>query len=970
MSTIKINELADGSLALNTLSVFADQNGLAFKRNLSDLKDFLSTLDDSSFKGSISAGTYATKDAGWYFASEVGDYIMGSTTLTVASGNLGIIIVPTVINDSNLVSIPISVTIDPLPEKSSTNAVESGGIYTDIALSNSAFKVLNPNSSGDGIDLYKSVKYVKVINAEVGEEYYLKYIEQKNRTGDTEGFATAIYRISDDTKVAEIFNTGYTSSDRFPIITIPQFSSSGISGEIKVDWNIGGVVVNPLTVEQSTINPLNYQINEPSTTTLSAKIDTNVDNIISLQQNDVFDIKNPYSDDRLYGIIRNITLNNADENDEYYVAAINFRWQSGDVGFVLSIKRSSDNIQVCNYYNTSLTSSDRFAHITLLEDNNSGITGEIVVDWNYDAIGFVKSNMTIDNAKIKPVNINYKPNYLQSKTTDIPNLHIDNNYSPTNVVDATTNAIVRPQNKAISFWTNESLKDRNGVQIYKDRLSGNTYDTTSGVVYKSRTLQLAGTGSNLGAIDKMASFYTDDYGESWNTSESNTPLSTLANLNNDTNGAGWGVEMIEKYGILISTFVNRQTANDTMYLGWSMDFGKTWDFAIDNQRAKGDITITDYSLINGNAITIGLSTITEGVDFDKLQGTEATLKAIRQAILDNTPYTAYVDVDNNKVVVYNQVTIGTAGNGLGLSVTGSGITTDASLSGAVNYSSTNNYEAYRNACTLDQFNGSTLPDNAQNFYVLTNSICDVSDGILFGSHFHPTGLKFQSYAIKIGYSDLFDITNATTTYSLMNDLGNGTSASPEPTMTYDSYKDRVLVAYRSQTLDGIAYQYSDDKGATWSDVVFNYKKQGRQDNNWLVRIPKSINVGASGWDDNFNFPTGKSFTDALGNTGVPNECYALFNGGRYSGNFYVATCDNMDAIDDLSLWNWSNFETVNTIKITGLSRIDKGLQASDAGELNNIPSFCYDKNVRQFYCFWQDYDTSGNMIFKVSVHKI
>jgi len=856
-------------------------------------------------------------------------------------------------------------------EKSGTMKVVNDGITKEIPLnqSNSAFLITNPNTSNDAGDFYKSVKYVKVFNADPNELYYLKYIQQKTSNGDTTGIACSVNIVSNDTKVCEIFNTSYTSTDRFPVITINEFGGSGITAEIKIDWNLSGITINPFTTEQTTINPLYYVLDETNSQTNQRLNALEIkDNL--LQQNDVFDILNPYSDLDLYGIIRNIRLFNAEPNESYYVATINFRWISEN-GLALSVKRVSDNVNVCDVYNTSLTSTDRFTKVTLAQKNDSGITGELVVDWDYDRKGFVKSNMTSDNAKIKKQNIEYKIDNYKPVNYERPQLLIDNNYAPTVTVDATTNAIVRPQNKAISFWTNESLKDRNGVQIYLDRLSGNTYNTSSGVVYKSRTLQLAGTGANLGAIDTISSFYTDDYGATWNTSDSATPLSTLANLNNDTNGAGWGIEMIEKYGILISTFVNRQTANDTMYLGWSMDFGETWDFAIDNQRAKGEIVITNYSLISGNAITIGVSTITEGVDFDKLQGTEATLKAIRQCIIDNTPYVAYVDVDNNKVVFYNQETIGTAGNGIGCNVTGSGITISANLSGAVNYSSANNYEAYRNACTLNQLNGNTLPDNAQNFYILTNSICDVSDGILFGSHFHPTGGDYQTYAIKIGYSDIFDITNASTTYSLMNyNAGTYTKGFVEPTMSYDSANDKVLVAYRSQTLDGVGYQISTDKGVTWSDIVVNYNKQGRQDNNWLVRLPKSINVGASGWDDNFNFPTGKTFTDALGNTGVPNECYALFNGGRYSSNFYVTTCDNMDDIDDLSKWNWSNFETVNTIKLSGLSRIDKGLQASDAGELNNIPSFCYDKNVRQFYCFWQDYDNSGNMIFKVSIHKI
>jgi hypothetical protein len=129
MSTIKINELATSSISLTDFLVKADQNGLATKNTMQGLQDFLSTLDDMSFKGSISAGTYASKDAGWYIASESGDYIMGSNTLTVASQNLGIIIVPTVINDSNLVSIPITISIDSTVTEGSSNAVSGNAVF-------------------------------------------------------------------------------------------------------------------------------------------------------------------------------------------------------------------------------------------------------------------------------------------------------------------------------------------------------------------------------------------------------------------------------------------------------------------------------------------------------------------------------------------------------------------------------------------------------------------------------------------------------------------------------------------------------------------------------------------------------------------------------------------------------------------------------------------------------------------------
>jgi len=135
MSTIKINELATSGISLTDFLVKADANGYATKNTMQGLQDFLSTLGDTSFKGTISAGTYATKDAGWYFASNTGNYIMGSTTIAVdVSDTLTIIIVPSVINDSSKVEIPITVTTSPTPTENGTDAFSTGGAFNQIKI--------------------------------------------------------------------------------------------------------------------------------------------------------------------------------------------------------------------------------------------------------------------------------------------------------------------------------------------------------------------------------------------------------------------------------------------------------------------------------------------------------------------------------------------------------------------------------------------------------------------------------------------------------------------------------------------------------------------------------------------------------------------------------------------------------------------------------------------------------------------
>jgi hypothetical protein len=134
MSTIKINELATTGISLTDFLVKADANGYATKNTMQGLQDFLSTLGDTSFKGTISAGTYATKDAGWYFASNTGNYIMGATTIAVdVSDTLTLIIVPSVINDSSKVEIPLNIATSPTPTENGTDAFSTGGAFTEFA---------------------------------------------------------------------------------------------------------------------------------------------------------------------------------------------------------------------------------------------------------------------------------------------------------------------------------------------------------------------------------------------------------------------------------------------------------------------------------------------------------------------------------------------------------------------------------------------------------------------------------------------------------------------------------------------------------------------------------------------------------------------------------------------------------------------------------------------------------------------
>jgi hypothetical protein len=132
MAYVKLNELGQkAQLYLTDLMAVSDSNGVLYGNTLEQF----SNLFNLDFKGSISAGTYATKDAGWYFATNTGNYIMGSTTIAVdVSDTLTIIIVNKVINDSSKVEVPVSVTIDSTIIDGSTNAVSGNAVFDGLAL--------------------------------------------------------------------------------------------------------------------------------------------------------------------------------------------------------------------------------------------------------------------------------------------------------------------------------------------------------------------------------------------------------------------------------------------------------------------------------------------------------------------------------------------------------------------------------------------------------------------------------------------------------------------------------------------------------------------------------------------------------------------------------------------------------------------------------------------------------------------
>jgi hypothetical protein len=127
MSTIKISQLATTDISLSDFIIKADSQGIATKNTVQGLSNLMTTVQDLSFKGSISISDTPSQN-GWYFASESGTYTNLGGIVVDTSDNIAILIVSGSSDVFEKIDIPVNVNIDSVPTPNSTNAVSSGGV--------------------------------------------------------------------------------------------------------------------------------------------------------------------------------------------------------------------------------------------------------------------------------------------------------------------------------------------------------------------------------------------------------------------------------------------------------------------------------------------------------------------------------------------------------------------------------------------------------------------------------------------------------------------------------------------------------------------------------------------------------------------------------------------------------------------------------------------------------------------------
>ena len=134
MSTIKISELANGTITLQSLLAFANTNGVAFKGNVEELNAFINTLAVLGLKGAISASDTSPTEDGLYPCQDTGIYTNFGGLAVDVSDTVTFISVSETQTVFKLVEVPVGIVKDATPIEGSVNSVESGGVFNYVGL--------------------------------------------------------------------------------------------------------------------------------------------------------------------------------------------------------------------------------------------------------------------------------------------------------------------------------------------------------------------------------------------------------------------------------------------------------------------------------------------------------------------------------------------------------------------------------------------------------------------------------------------------------------------------------------------------------------------------------------------------------------------------------------------------------------------------------------------------------------------
>tara|TARA_R110000737_G_scaffold85820_1_gene118294 strand:- start:109 stop:2802 length:2694 start_codon:yes stop_codon:yes gene_type:complete len=236
MSTIKISELATGAVTLESLLAFADNNGIAFKGNVSELNDFISTLAVSGLKGAILTTDPAPTEDGLYPCSESGTYTNFDSLIIDISNTLSFISVSGTQTIFAKVEIPISIIIDSTPTSGSNNAVESNGVFDAIKLNQPTFNTIDTTINS----LFaKAILYCNVTGYDATDLIGIN--ELTNITGNFCKIKIGLFSTKAGS-ATNIFDTGAITPQTGVVRHTLTNGVDGESATIVIDWDVLGSV--------------------------------------------------------------------------------------------------------------------------------------------------------------------------------------------------------------------------------------------------------------------------------------------------------------------------------------------------------------------------------------------------------------------------------------------------------------------------------------------------------------------------------------------------------------------------------------------------------------------------------------------------------------------------------------------------------------------------------------------------------
>tara|TARA_R110000787_G_scaffold285859_1_gene402539 strand:- start:196 stop:1911 length:1716 start_codon:yes stop_codon:yes gene_type:complete len=231
MSTIKISELATGTITLESLLAFADANGFAFKGSVDELNDLISTLAVSGMKGAILLTDASPTEDGLYPCSESGTYTNFNGLTINLTDTLSFISVSGTQTVFNKVEIPINIVVESVFDEtnnSSTSTMRATSSYVE------RFPYAVSQITDLSIKASKAVKELWIKEYDNNYYYYLIGLARHFQVGP--GYPANLYNI----KVSKVLktNTGDVTNYTYTAYSLDEGNGTNYYESLSQDFFI------------------------------------------------------------------------------------------------------------------------------------------------------------------------------------------------------------------------------------------------------------------------------------------------------------------------------------------------------------------------------------------------------------------------------------------------------------------------------------------------------------------------------------------------------------------------------------------------------------------------------------------------------------------------------------------------------------------------------------------------------------